>query len=70
MKRFLNKINCSIRHNKNKFKLNFTKAKIRKNFKKMIIIKSVSTKNIEFHLSKKRSINAFLLTKVKKALNV
>jgi len=70
MKRFLNKINCSIRHNKNKFKLTFTKAKIKKNFKKMIIVKNVGAKNIEFQFSKKRSINAFLFTKIKKALNV
>nr|NP_039473.1 unnamed protein product [Paramecium aurelia]P15606.1 RecName: Full=Uncharacterized mitochondrial protein ORF5 [Paramecium tetraurelia]CAA34040.1 unnamed protein product [Paramecium aurelia] len=69
MKRFLNKINCSIKHNKSKFKLTFTKSKIRKNFKKMSIVKNVGSKNIEFHFNKKRSINTFLFTKVKKALN-
>lgn len=70
MKRFLNKINCSIRHNKNKFKLTFTKNKIKKNFKKMIIVKNVGLKNIEFQFHKKRSINNFLLKKIKRALNV
>jgi hypothetical protein len=69
MKRFLNKINCSIKHNKSKFKLTFTKAKIRRNFKKMAIVKNVGAKNIEFHFNKKRSINTFLFTKVKKTLN-
>lgn len=69
MKRFLNKITCAIKHNKNKFKLTFTKAKLKKNFKRMVIVKNVTAKNIEFQLSKKRSINAYLFTKVKKALN-
>ena len=66
IKKFFNKFVVSVKHKKNKIKLNFTNNNIKNNFKKLTVIQSFENKNIEINFSKKKSINNLILKQIKK----
>ena len=71
IKKIFNKFVVSVKHKKNKIKLNFINNSIKNKFKNLIMIQSFENKNIEINFNKKKSINNLILKQIKKkVLNV
>nr|YP_003734442.1 Ymf79 [Paramecium caudatum]CAZ66821.1 Ymf79 [Paramecium caudatum] len=71
MKKIFNKFVVSVKHKKNKIKLNFINNSIKNKFKNLTMIQSFENKNVEINFNKKKSINNLILKQIKKkVLNV
>jgi len=71
IKKIFNKFVVSVKHKKNKIKLNFINNSIKNKFKNLTMIQSFENKNVEINFNKKKSINNLILKQIKKkVLNV